>query len=540
MLAGLAAFALVVIGVSFGSTGAAADPTFSIRGTISNTSGVGIPSFDVYLYDTSNSAFGGTTTAADGSYVFSGRAPDTYLVKTSASAEYVTVQSAPVTVSTGDVNGVDLTVTRYGVLSGTVTNYTGLPDSSVQVSVSRWDGTSWNPAGFQGFVPYVASNGTYSVPAVDVTGEYRISFIVGDTSLPLFTTYYGDSYDSPDPSSTSNSGIINGIAETDISGLDVTLIRAGHITGTVSSGGTPLSGQYVEAFDNAGNEFDADSPTDVDGSYSIKVPAGDAMQVGDDDIGTYYPQYYNGHNLTPTDFDPVTVTAGDTRSGVNFDLIPVSGSVLLALDVENNPAPAQPAENVTAHLYVLDDAGNVLESISTPVQGGLGLLLAFTAGNYVIEFTNSSGARVAIDSVTEGGNPPQSDPYFESGSCSAYMGTVQQFQVDGGSSAFFDFVLDPDLSICNAAPSTPTPPKHHHAFVVAGSIAAAAATPTPTPTPTPTETPSASPSPSPSASSTPAPVVASSTGGLPWWIWLLIVVGILILAGIGFVLFRRR
>jgi hypothetical protein len=68
--------------------------------------------------------------------------------------------------------------------------------------------------------------------------------------------------------------------------------------------------------------------------------------------------------------------------------------------------------------------------------------------------------------------------------------------------------------------------------------------PVPTATPTPTDSPTPSASPSPSASSTPNPSATethgSSGGGLPWWIWLLIIVGVLVLAAVGFVIFRIR
>jgi hypothetical protein len=421
-------------------------------------------------------------------------------------------------------------------ISGQVTSLSGYPAGAAQVAVGFYDGTNWQ------YSPSVdvGVDGMYSVNATDGPGEYDLFFTVADSSVPFLSTYSGGSLHEPDGTTATNSGVINATTTSDIPGRNIALVAAGYITGKVTSQGVAVAGDDVQAADTiTGDEFDTVAPTDSNGIYSIKVPAGDAMAVG---IGTdpnNFSQQYNGYSFGANAYDPVTVGAGATTSGIDFILNPLDGSILSFLDVEEYEGPSlptQPMDNVAGYLYVTDDNGNVVQTAKVNTVGGFGLLIASTPGDYEFEFATSAGQRYAVDSVSSGGHS-----LIPSDTCVADLGAVTPDDLlPPGERGTLTFVLDPDLTICNAAPSTPTAPTKHHAFVFSGSTTTTAATPTPTPTPTPTETPSASPSPSPSASSTPAPVVASSTGGLPWWVWLLIVVGILILAAIAFVLFRRR
>ena len=425
-------------------------------------------------------------------------------------------------------------------ISGHVLNdISGDAAGAVEVSIGVFAAGSWHYSTPQA----VATDGAYSASAAAITGVYDLRFSVAGYDVPLFTTYFGAGRDEPLGTDPNAPGIIDSVDATD----DVTLVAAGYITGTVTTGTPPVavSGEDIEAFDiNSGEEFDAQAPTDLAGAYSIKVIAGAAMEVGDDHIGTYYPQFYNHHDFDPSNFDAVTVSAGITKTGVDFNLVTVAESVPIVLDVVNNPAPQQPADNVAVKLTVLDGLGNVVQLETSTVHGGVGILIGTTVGDYQIQFTNSDGKRIAIDRVFAPGQDPsdEDDPFFVPGTCSADLGSVEQGDLDARFPGVFAIDLNPDLTICNAAPTTPTLPKHHHPLILSGSTTTTVtATPTPTPTPTPTETPSASPSPTPSASSTPAPVPASSTGGLPWWGWLLIILAVIaILAVLGFVLLRRR
>ena len=435
--------------------------------------------------------------------------------------------------------GASASATGTFTISGHVQNdISGYAPGAVEVSIGIFDSPSWHYSTPQA----VATDGAYSVNGAAVTGVYDLRFSVAAYDVPLFTTYFGAGRDEPLGTDPSAPGIIASVDATD----DVTLVAAGYITGTVTTGTPPVavSGEDVEAFDiNSGEEFDAQAPTDLAGAYSIKVTAGAAMEVGDDHIGTYYPQFFDHHDLDPSNFDAVTVSAGDTRGGVDFNLVPVAESILILFDVVNNPVPQQPADNVNVKLTVLDDHGNVVHLSTSTIHNGAGILVGTNVGDYQIQFTNSDGKRIAIDRVFAPGQDPSDDvddPFFVPGTCSADLGSVEQGDLDARTPGIFAIDLNPDLTICNAAAPTPTLPKHHHPLILSGSTTPTV-TATPTPTPTPTETPSASPSPTPSASSTPTPSPAVSTGGLPWWVWLLIILAVVaILAVLGFVLFRRR
>jgi hypothetical protein len=438
-------------------------------------------------------------------------------------------------------------------ISGQVTSLVGYPAGTAQVAVGYYTAGAWQYSSNVN----VGVDGMYSVDATDGPGEYDLYFTVVDNSAPFLGTFSDGSLHEPDGTTATNPGVINATNVTDIPGIDVALVAAGFITGTVTAKGLPVVGDDVQAADTiTGDEFDATAPTDSTGKYSIKVAAGDAMAVG---IGTdpnNFPQQYSGYSFGTNGYDPVTVGAGATTSGIDFVLNPLNGSLFLQLDVKD--PSKQVLDNVASHLYVIDDHGNVAQTANVNIAGGFGILIASTPGEYEFEFTNASGARLAIKSYDlsipdqgNGNGNGNGNGSVDSGSitppdpCIADSGEVTQANLDaqpgyGPLVVEFTFALDPDLTICNATPSTPTAPTKHHALIFAGSTTTTVATPTPTPTPTPTETPSSSPSPSPSASSTPSPKVTPPGDGLPWWVWLLIVVGILILAGIAFALFRRR
>jgi hypothetical protein len=431
--------------------------------------------------------------------------------------------------------------TSVFTISGHVQNdISGYAAGTVEVSIGVFSAGAWHYSTPQA----VATDGTYSASAAAISGVYDLRFSVAAYGVPLFTTYFDAGLNEPLGTDSSAPGIIASVDATD----DVTLVAAGYITGTVSTGTPPvaISGENVEAFDiNSGDEFDAQAPTSPAGAYSIKVTADASVEVGDDHIGTYYPQFYDHHDLDPSNFDPVTVSAGNTKTGIDFDLVPVAKSVLIVFDVVNNPAPQQPADNVTVKLTVLDGLGNTVQPGTGTIHGGTGVLIGTSVGDYQIQFTNSDGKRIAIDRVFAPGSNPSpdvDDPFFVPGTCSADLGAIDQSDLDAGLPAFIDVDLNPDLTICNAAAAAPTLPKHRHHFLVAGAAPGATATPTPTPTatPTPADTPTPSATTTFTATPTPKPVPAVSTGGLPWWVWLLIVVGILILAGIAFALIRRR
>jgi cell division septation protein DedD len=424
-------------------------------------------------------------------------------------------------------------------ISGQVTSLVGYPAGTAQVAVGFYDGTTWQYSSNVN----VGVDGMYSVDATDGPGEYDLYFTVSNFSVPFVNSYYGNGAIEPDGTLGTNPGVINNLTATNTS-VNVTLVPAGYITGTVTSAGVPVGGQDVEAFDTVTNEeYDANASTDSAGLYSIKVPAGDPISIGvDSGVSTYFPDIYDNQLGVGNHFDTVTVAADQTRTGIDFNLVSVNAYVAIEPYLQTlgvTPPDLVPVNAATAHLYVSDGLGNDPQVATSYIDNGDGLILSSSVGDYQLQFTNAAGKIYAIESFTFDPTNPN-DTEMPANPCIADLHDVNQTDLDLRQPFPIEFTLNSDLSICNAAPSTPTAPTKHRAFVFSGSTTTTVATPTPTPTPTPTETPSASPSPSPSASSTPAPKITTPGGGLPWWVWLLIVVGILIIAAIAFVLFRRR
>jgi hypothetical protein len=415
-------------------------------------------------------------------------------------------------------------------ISGHVTSLVGYPAGTAQVAVGFYDGTSWQYS----TAVDVATDGVFSVDATNGPGEYDLYFTVPGYSVPFVDSYFGSNLVEPDPSLTTNSGVIYDPTATDTS-VTVALAPAGYFTGTVESQGTVIPGEDVEAFDTVSSvEYDSTSLTDAFGNYSTKAAAGDPMEIGVGTLSEFYPQTYNAHN-GGVGFDPVTVTAGHTTTGIDFNLVPIGLSFAIALSA--NDENGDLVEGPIAHLFVDDGAGDNPQEDSSLFEGGFGFVAGISPGEYTMNFSNGTGGFYPIESL-EIGNSASVVP---TNPCLADLGSIV---APNGGPEFVELTLDLSSTACDPVVAPPaTPPVTHHRtvdFTATAPAATPTATPTPTPTPTPTASPSASPSPSPSASSTPAPAVAPPAGGLPWWAWLLIVVGILILAGIAFAIFRRR
>jgi hypothetical protein len=426
-------------------------------------------------------------------------------------------------------------------ISGQVSSLIGYPAGAAQVTAGFYDGTSWQyPTSVD-----VGADGEFSLDET-TGGDYDLFFSVTDFSTPFVDSYFGTGVTEPDGSDATNPGVIDASAATDVTGLDVTLVPAGYITGTATSDGVPAVGVYIDAYDSASNtEYDAPAATDSTGAYSIKVAADTPLEVETDGQAPYEYQAYDGHNGCGCTFDPVTVGAGLTKTGIDFNLLePID---LLSITFVDDPPNSGAPTDGTVELYRQVAGGYELVD-SEVVDPGTGESVFEIAGGgnmhlrvSTIDPTTHATVWYSIEAYAVADlldviPPVEYEPPLAP-VCSVPLSALQ-----AGDERLVEIALLPDTTQCGAEPAivVPTAPvvHHHHAIITTPSVPVA--TPTPTPTPTPTETPSSSPSPSPSASTTPAPTVTSSTGGLPWWVWLLIVVGILILAGIAFVLFRRR
>jgi hypothetical protein len=431
-------------------------------------------------------------------------------------------------------------------LSGTVTNLTTYPAGTATVEVGYYN-TGTNSYSYSSPVN-VAADGTYSVTATNGPGSYDLRFTISGYAVPFLTTYYGGGADEPADGTIGTSGVIDGTSGSNITGINVALIPAGYITGVVMAGGSPVIGELVDAYDPIlDTYYDAAQLTDPAGNYGIKVVAGTDYVVETGDDNGYEYQAFNGHNGCDCTYDAVTVGAGLTRTGIDFDLQLTANAISIGVFLlgDNGGGSSQPLPDGTINLYKSVTGGYSLVDSQLTDASGNADLGASNAGDYRIRVSHTDSTPtttwypIEAYEVFNPSNPTPAPVFLPPGTCYLPLPGLQP----GDQLGVITEILN-DTTQCGPEPAitvstVPTVHHHHHSTVPAS--AGTVVTPTPTPTSTPTETPSASPSPTPSSSSTPAPVPTPSPSGLPWWVWLLIIIAVVVILGVlGFVLLRRR
>jgi hypothetical protein len=546
-LAMVTALGMLSLGVVVGAAPASAGPTptWTVSGQVQDTGSTAVAGINVSLYSTSDvtTPLGTNATDGTGRYSITGIGDGTYFVSTSGAAGYAANTSANFDVTDADTAAPMLTLTPQGVLSGTVLGYDGTSPIDVFASLySASDGT-WSTVGS---TAAVQPDGTFSINAVSSLGEYSLAFEVA-YSVPLLTTYFGGLLSAPDPT-ISPAGIIHATRAQSIGGLDVTMVPAGYITGTATAAGAPAPGVNIDAYDSAtDSEYDAQNPTDSAGSYEIKVPANTPLQVETDGAPPYEYQTWDGHNGgCGCTFDAVTVTPGVTKTGINFNLIGATDPVLIIalplIDDSGTPEPLTGAvalyRQVTGGYKLVDsettDSTTGAVDFSVPTGGTMHLRIA------VIDPTTHKEVWLPIEAYELFDPNDLSNP-IEYSPPSPTVCTVPLGNLRPGDERAVLIEVTEDTTQCGPEPAVahPSNPVGRAGSSSVTTVEASTAAPTPAPTDTATPTPSASPivtpAPTPSSADTLAP-----SGGLPWWVWLLIVVGILLLVAVGIVIFRIR
>jgi 5-hydroxyisourate hydrolase-like protein (transthyretin family) len=179
-------------------------------------------------------------------------------------------------------------VATTGAITGTVTDAaTLLPITGIDVTVVETGGS----AGSSTHHVYTNSSGVYSIGGLSA-GTYIVGFSDDDGD------YLGDTYsDSALPHTLSD--VVVRAGET-TSNINAALIRACHVTGTVTDAAThgPV-GRYavdVAAYQSdgvGGWDYVNDVGTNSDGTYDVLVAAGTYRVEFDDESGTYVTQYYD-------------------------------------------------------------------------------------------------------------------------------------------------------------------------------------------------------------------------------------------------------
>lgn len=314
-----------------GYTGAI-DATLSVGGTISGTvtsdGGGGVQGLSVYAYRSTPAGMAYANygmTDVDGKYLVTGLRAGDYRIwfcsndDTNTSEWFDNVQrsqdSTPVVLAKDENrSGVDAVLARKGYVRGRVTTDGVNGASGIRVELFEKDAAGdWTSVADC----YTDSAGGYRTPGV-AAGAARVMFV--DESGVYASEYYDDKAllaDSADVTITAG-------AET--TGIDAVLGIAGHITGTVHSGGglglpgilvmtTEVDGKGDFAFGNV-------AVTDANGAYD----------VGGLSSGTYRIVFYDGNDPSAYGFQffdaataftgatGVGVTAGSSTSGIDATL----------------------------------------------------------------------------------------------------------------------------------------------------------------------------------------------------------------------------
>lgn len=295
--------------------------SLTVSGTVKDSGGNPLAGICVEASDPSFNYLHATS-GADGSYTITGIYDSDWTVEfrsdCSNSGNYISqwydgasdrATATPVHVAGEPVPGIDATLQAGGSITGTVTDPNGNPAASVCVEATG-PGTYASAR--------TGTNGTYVVTGLS-TGSYRVEF--SDCGGNGYQPQWWDHASSADASTP-----VDVTAGVESAGVDAKMQPGATISGTVSEDGAAPT-HCVDVFVNGPSP---DNTYTSDGSYAITglAPGSYAVQFVDCS-DAYAPQWYDGAS-TRDSAAPVTVAAGETRSGINADLhaaASISGTV---------------------------------------------------------------------------------------------------------------------------------------------------------------------------------------------------------------------
>jgi hypothetical protein len=210
------------------------------------------------------------------------------------------IPCTPVSVTTSDVTGIDVTMPTGVGISGTVTDTDGKPLAGINVDI--WTASNGCPC----YATRSDSSGHYAVRVS--AGSYKI--YVGDPTGTYASGYYSASGFTLDNNAATPVDPTAG----DATGIDVSMPHGVRIAGTVTDAdGRPLAGINVVAC-VPGTCYGPPSITDGSGHYVIALLPGTYTVQLSDPNGVYPSGYYTASGFS-TDSNAAT-TIGLTTSDV--------------------------------------------------------------------------------------------------------------------------------------------------------------------------------------------------------------------------------
>jgi ABC-type molybdate transport system substrate-binding protein len=333
----------------------------------------------VYARNPTSASFTSVTTDASGNYTIGGLLPSgNYTVSFSDPAgnyaqEYFDNVSSwnsanPVEVTQGQTrSGINSSMAIAGKISGRVTG----PDGATPlagISVSTPNPTSaW-------FTPVTTdASGNYTIGGF-ASGNYIVSF-----SDPAGN--YAQEYFDNVPSWNSANPVEVTQGQTR-SGINASMAIAGKISGRVigPDGATPLAGISVYASNSISG---SSATTDASGNYTVGgLPSGNYTVSFSDPAGNYAQEYFDN---VPSwnSANPVEVTQGQTRSGINASMA-IAGKISGRVTGPDGATPLA-GISVSASNPISGSSATTDASGNYPV-GGL------PSGNYTVRFSDRAGS----------------------------------------------------------------------------------------------------------------------------------------------------
>lgn len=412
----------------------------------------GVPSTDVFLYDTIDNIVAAITTDSNGRYEFENIAPgDYYLVFEPPNGYNISPQ---------DVGGNDMLDSDADPATGRTPIFT----ANASTTNDKWDVGVYIPTqlgnyvwhdtdgdGIQGSDPSETPLANILVEILDTTGnlvtqtttsstgEYLFSGIIPGDYLVQFTPPAGLIPVLPDQGSddTKDSDISftgYNVQTTLTSGENDRKIDAG-FSEAASLGGftwfdsdgdgiqgtdpneTPIAGIKVSLFD-ANNIFIAETTTDSNGSYSFNgIPPGQYFTEFEPTVGrVFVPANTGGDDNLDSDVDPTGVTEiirlapGSTitnNSGGLYETTSIGNYVWHDTNADGIQGPVaeeEPMPNVSVLLY---DGNGILVAQTATDQNGFYQFVELNPGEYYLEVVPPSG--YVITSPDKGDDENDSD-----------------------------------------------------------------------------------------------------------------------------------
>ena len=395
----------------------------SISGTVT-ASGTGTPlsNLQINVCISNQGCPGWAQTDGGGNYTVTDLAPRSdYQVQVQGNAMYAGQTQMGITVMSGNTTTVNFVLSQGGSISGTVTaNGTGVPLANLQINVCI------NNQGCPGWAQTDIS-GYYTVTGLAPGSDYQVQ-VQGNA------TYAGKTQ--------SGVAVTAGNATT----VNFSLGLGGSITGTVRDAVTHvgIGNIGVSANDNSSRNnwiWLGGTQTNPDGTYRIDgIPSGKWLLNTYTQGGWYLQQVYNGV-LNDQLATLVTVTAGMTTTGIDFNLAKggtISGTV------RNSTGGAIAGANVIA----MDAAGWWISGTDTdgagaytlgPVPSGMFIMASAPGTRYVSQFYGggiylSSAATITVTAET---NTPGKDFSLPEGTLLTGIVTLDGAAPQDGSLSLF-------------------------------------------------------------------------------------------------------